>query len=169
MTTVAAQSDASIDVERSQPLHQMPLLAHLIRFREPSGDFIVDPVLVREAKGVKMISRRKRFDPAEAWAFQTTRQDDVTVDPALPDRKGRKTHSDLESDPRLLGQDGDRAVCLREGEQFVEDRPDVRRFAFEMRRERIGAMTGMRLISIRELAAAFWAAPQGSFPITHWR
>ena len=147
----------------------MALLADLIRFDEPGGDFIVDFVHVLEAEGVKMISRRKGFDPPEARILQTTRQDDVTVDPVLPDRKGRKTHSDLESDPRLLRQNSDRAVCFREGEQFVEDRANLCWFAFKMRGERIGPMTGVRLISIRELAAAFWAAPQWSLQIAHLR
>lgn len=97
-------------------VYQMPLLAHLIRLRQPGPDFVVDFVHVFETEGVKMIARRKGFDPAEAWIREATRQDDVAVDPVLPDRKGRETHSDLESDPGLLGQNGDRAVFLREGE-----------------------------------------------------
>jgi hypothetical protein len=138
----------------------MALLAHLIGFGDPGGDFIVDLVLVREAEGVQMITRRKRFDSAKTRIRQASRQDDVAVDPVFPDREGCETHSDLESDPRLFRQNGDRAVCLCEGEQFVEDRANFFRFAFEMRREGIGPMTGVRLISIRELAAAFRAAPQ---------
>ncbi|MEY2550779.1 MAG: hypothetical protein QOG12_923 [Verrucomicrobiota bacterium] len=50
----------------------MALLADAIRFGEPSGGFSVYLVDVIEAEGVKMISRRKSFDPAEARMFEAT-------------------------------------------------------------------------------------------------
>ena len=80
----------------------MALLADAIRFRKPSGDFVIDLVGVREAKGMKMIPRRKSFDPAEAWILQAPRQDNVTVHPVLSNHERRKTHPDLKRDPRLL-------------------------------------------------------------------
>lgn len=141
-------------------VYQVPLRAHLIRLREPGPDFVVNFVQAFEAKRVEMIARRKGFDPAEAWTREATRQNNMAVDPVLPNREGGETHTNLESDPGLLGQHDDRAVFLREGEQFVEDRPDVRRFAFEMRRERIGLIARMRLVPVRELPAAFGATPQ---------
>ena len=50
----------------------MALLAHAVRFGEPSGHFGVDLVDISEPKGVEMISRRKSFDPAEARVFEAT-------------------------------------------------------------------------------------------------
>ena len=92
----------------------MPLLADAVSFLEPGGDFIVDLVRVREAEGVQMIPRRKRFDAAETRVFQATRKDHMAVHPVLSNDESRKTHPNLERDPGFLGQNGDGAVLLRD-------------------------------------------------------
>ena len=64
---------------------EMALLADQVGFGEPGGDFVIDFVHAFETKGVQMISRRESFDAAKARVLQPTRQDDVAVDPILPD------------------------------------------------------------------------------------
>ena len=106
----------------------MLLLAHSIRFGEPARDFVVDLVDALKAKGVEMILRRESFDAAEARIFQAPRQNNVAVHPVLANDERGKAHSDLEGDPRLLEQDGDRSVRLRDFQQLVEDDADIFRF-----------------------------------------
>ncbi len=91
---------------------QMALLAHSVGFGEPGSNFVVHFVHIFETKGVQMISRRESFDPAKARVLQPSRQDDVSVDPILPDDEGSETHPDLESDPCLFRKDDDRSIPL---------------------------------------------------------
>ena len=111
---------------------KMALLAHSVSFGEPGGDFVINLIDALETEGVQMISRRESFDPAEARVLQTSRQDDVAVDPILPDDERSETHADLKSDPRLFREDDDGAVLLGDGQQFVEDRAHDRGLAGEM-------------------------------------
>ena len=138
---------------------QMSLLADAIGLGEPSGDFIIDLIHVREPKRVKMISRRKSLNAPETRIFEATRQDDVAVHPTSPNDKSRETHANLKGDPRLLGQDGNRAILLRDRYQLVEDGADGGRLAAEMRGQRVTAAR-MRLIPIGELPPANGTPPQ---------
>ena len=92
----------------------MALLPDSIRFREPGGDFSVDLIDAFEPEGVEMIPRRKSFDAAKARILQAPRENNVAVHPVLANDERGKAHPDLESDPRLLGQDGDRSILLRD-------------------------------------------------------
>jgi hypothetical protein len=138
----------------------MALLADPIRFGEPISDFVIDLVYALETKGVQMISRRESFDPAEARTLQTSRQDDVAVDPIPANDERCETHADLESDPRLFREDDDRSTPLCDRQQFVEDRADALRLSCEMRCERGAAPARVGLIPIRKLPTTLWAAPQ---------
>jgi hypothetical protein len=149
----------------SARLKQMTLFAHSIRFGEPRGDFIIDFVDVLETKRVKVISRRESFDPAKAWALETTREDDMTVDPVSANDERGETHADVKRDPGFLRQNGDRSVFLRDGQQLVEDRADGFRLTGEMRGEGVSP-AGVRLIAIRERAPATRTAPERRFGTT---
>jgi hypothetical protein len=140
---------------------KMPLITHLIRFGEPGRDFGIYVIDALETEGVEMISRRKSFDAREALIFQAARQDDVAVDPVLPDHERGKAHPHLKRDPRFLGQDFDGAVLFGNASQFIENRADVRRLPFEMRSERVTAAS-VRLVPIRELPAAIGTTPHCS-------
>ena len=131
----------------------MTLLADAIRFREPARDFVVDLVDALKAKGVEMILRRESFDAAEARIFQAPRQNNVAVHPVLANDERGKAHPDLESNPRLLRQDGDRTALLRDFQQLVEDDADIFRFTGKVRRECMPP-TGMGLIAIGEETTA---------------
>lgn len=137
----------------------MALFAHPVCLGEPGGNLVIDFLNALETKRVQMISRRESFDPAKARMFEATRQDHMTVHPIFPNDESRETHPDLEGDPRLFGQNRDRAIPPSEREQFIEDCSHVLRFAGEMGSKRISP-AGMRLVSIGELPSAIWAAPQ---------
>jgi|GEM_PF-3820616 len=131
--------------------HEMALLAYLVGLREPGGDFVIDLLDALETKGVQMISRRESFDAAEARVLQASRQDDVAVNPILPDDESCETHANLKGDSHFLWKDDDRSTPLRDRQHFVEDRAQALRLSGEMRRERGAASTGVRLIPIRKL------------------
>jgi hypothetical protein len=80
----------------------MPLLTDPIRFREPRRHFVIDLVDARKSKRVKMIPRRKSFDPAKARMFEAARQNHVAIHPVPANHKRCKTHSDLKGDSRFL-------------------------------------------------------------------
>jgi hypothetical protein len=107
-----------------------------------------------------MIPWREGFDATKARALEASRQDDVPVDPILPYDKCGETHADLESDPRLFGEDDDRPAPLCDRQQFVEDRAHALRLSCEMGRQGVAATARVGLISIRKPAPALWAAPQ---------
>ena len=91
---------------------EMALLANSVGFSEPGGDFVIDLVHALEAKRVQMISRGESFDAAKARVLQASRQDDVAVDPILPDDECGETHPHLESDPRFLRKDDHRSTLF---------------------------------------------------------
>ena len=80
----------------------MALLADQIRFRKPTGNFVVDVIHVLETKGVQMISQRKSFDPAKARMLETPGENDVTVHPVLPNHESGEAHPNLECDSGFL-------------------------------------------------------------------
>ncbi len=90
----------------------MALFADSVRFREPTGDLIVDLFDVFEPEGVEMISRRESFDSAKARVLETARQNYMAVHPVPPNHERRKTHPNLKGDASLLWQDDDRTVLL---------------------------------------------------------
>jgi hypothetical protein len=137
----------------------MALLAHSIRFDEPGSDFAIDLIHALEPKCMEMISRRKSLDSPETRVFQAARQDDMAIHPFLANHKRRKTHADLKCDPRLFGQDDDRAVLPGYRKQLVEDDADGGRFTAEMGSERVTAAR-VRLIPVRECPAAALASPK---------
>jgi hypothetical protein len=111
---------------------EMALLANSVGFSEPGGDFVIDLVHALKTKGVQMISRGESLDAAEARVLQASRQDDVAVDPILPDDECGETHANLESDPRFFREDDHRSISLCDRQQFVEDRAHDRGLAGEM-------------------------------------
>jgi hypothetical protein len=125
------------------PRSQMALFAYSVGFGEPGRDFVIDFANALEAKGVQMISRGESFDAAEARVLQPTRQDDVAVDPILPDDERSETHPDLERDPGFFGEDDHRSTPLCDRQQFVEDRADALRLSCKMRCERVAASARM--------------------------
>ena len=114
---------------------EMALLADQVGFSKPRGDFVIDLVHALEAKGVQMISRGESFDAAKAGVLQASRQNDVAVDPILPDDERSETHADLESDSCLFGEDDQRSIPLGDRQQFVEDGAHALRLFREMGRE----------------------------------
>jgi len=91
---------------------EMALLSYSVGFGEPGGDFVIDVVHVLEAKGVEMISRGESLDAAKARVLQPPCQDDVAVDPILPDDERSETHANLKGDSRFLRQDDERPPLL---------------------------------------------------------
>ena len=106
-----------------------------------------------------MIPRRDRLHPAKSRMLQPAREDEVTVEPLCARRHLRERHPHLESDPRLFGQNAHRTDRPDRRYDRVEERADFRPFALEMLFE-VRPAAGMRLIAIRELAAALLAAPE---------
>jgi hypothetical protein len=100
---------------------EMTLLADQVGFSKPRGDFVINFVHALEAKGVQMISRGESFDAAKAGVLQASRQDDVAVDPILPDDERSETHADLKGDPRFFREDDHRSIPLCDRQQIVED------------------------------------------------
>ena len=94
----------------------MALLADLISLGEPPRDFVVNFFHARKTKRVEMVAGRKRFDPAKARIFETSRQDHMAVHPFLANDDRGETHPNLKRDPRFLGQNDDRAVLFRQGQ-----------------------------------------------------
>ena len=139
----------------------MPLFAHSIRFGKPSSDFAVHLIDALEPEGMQMISRRERFDAAEAGIFAATREHDMPVDPVSSNDEGGKTHSDLKRDSRFFGEHLDGSVALGDAAQFIEDRADGRRFPGEMGRKRV-ATARMGLIPVCKLSGAVRATPHRS-------
>jgi hypothetical protein len=141
----------------------MALLADLIGFAKPDGDFVVDLVHALEPECVEMISRRKGFDAAKAGILEPTRQDDMAVHPVSSNDEGGKAHPNLKRDPGFLRQNGYRPVPPGDCEQFVENGADRFRFAFEMRSEGV-IPASVGLIAIGESAAALRTTPEGRAP-----
>jgi hypothetical protein len=110
----------------------MPLLADLVGFREPGGDFVIDLIHGFEPKRVEMISRRESLNPPETRMLETTRQDDVAVHPVSANDERRETHAHVKGDARLFGQNSDRPILAGNREQFVKDSAHAGRFAAEM-------------------------------------
>jgi hypothetical protein len=140
---------------------KMALLANSVRFRQPHGNFGVDLVDILETKGVQMIPGRKSFDAAKALIFQSTRQYDVTVDPALSNDESGEAHTHLKCDSRFLGKHCDGSVRLGEAAQLVEDGSDLSALSLEMGSECVSA-AGVRLIPVGKLPATIRTTPHGS-------
>jgi hypothetical protein len=144
----------------------MPLFAHSICLRKPRGHFVVDFVDAGETKRVKTISRRESFYATKSRILETAREDDMAVHPVPANHECGETHPDMKRDPRFLREDGERSVFVRESAQLFEDRADRFRFTGKVRRERVSP-AGMRLIPIRERAAALRTTPERRFGFTH--
>ena len=80
----------------------MPLFADSIGLRQPRGDFCINVIDVLEAKGVQMVSRRKRFNAPKARMLEATRDADVAVHP-IPSNE-RRQNSRLERNACLFLQ-----------------------------------------------------------------
>lgn len=104
----------------------MALLANLIGFGQPRGNFGADVIDALETKGVQMISGRKSFDAAKAFVFQATRQHDVPVDPVTSNDERGQAHAHLKCDSRFLRKHRDWSIALGDAAQLVENRADVR-------------------------------------------
>lgn len=92
--------------------------------------------------------------------IQPAREHDVSIEPRAARRHLRKGHANVEGDAGLFGKDLDRADVLDRGDDGVKERTDLRRLSREVMRE-IVAPACVRLIAVRELAAASLATPQG--------
>src|SRR5436189_5221695 len=139
----------------------MALLTNLIRVLHPRGDFRIHLIDALEPEGMKMISRRERFDAPEAAIFNPTREHDMAVDPVSSNNERGKTHPHLKRNPCFFREHGDGPVFSGDAQELVENSANGRRLSFEMGRKRIAA-TRMGLIPVCKPAAAFQTTPHGS-------
>ena len=71
---------------------------------DPGRHLVVHVLGSSQTKGVHDVPRRERLYIAKALAAQAFRQDDMPVQPALPQRDRGKAHARLERDPSSLGK-----------------------------------------------------------------
>src|SRR5262249_37988316 len=91
--------------------------------------------------------------------LEPAREHDVTVEPGLPRCDLRERHPHLERDPGLLGQHAHRPDRADGRNDLAVDRPDRLRLAAEVVRERVPGPARVRLIAVREPAAARRTTP----------
>lgn len=144
----------------------MLLIPDPVRLGDPRPKFVIDLIGRRQAKRVQMISRRKRLDAAESRMLETSREDEVAIDPLAARGQLRERHANLEGDPRLLRQHAHRTHAFNGCDERIEQRANRRILAGEVMLE-IVAAAGVRLIAVREIAAALLTAPERSLHSRH--
>jgi hypothetical protein len=107
-----------------------------------------------------MVARREGLNAAEARARAAPREHRVSIEPCTARRYLREGHASLECNARLLGKYPDGSDVADRSDDGIKERADLGRFAREVMREVVAA-TRVRLIAVRELAAAPITAPQG--------
>ena len=111
---------------------------------------------------MEVIPRRKRLYATKAGALEAPRQDDVAIQPFSTRGHLREGHSDVERDACLFGKDLDWADLANRGNHRVEQSANPRWLSGKVMLQ-VMTPTGVRLIAIRELAAASLASPQRPF------
>jgi hypothetical protein len=110
----------------------MALLADGVGLAHPGRELRVDFRQGRDPERVQVIPRRERLDQPEPGVLEAPGQDNVPVDPAAARRHLREGHADLERDPRLLGDDPNRADRGDGLDNAIEQRTDCGRLSSEM-------------------------------------
>lgn len=106
-----------------------------------------------------MVARRERLDASKARALTSPREHDVSIEPRPPWRQLGKGHPYVERNAALFGQDFDWADVTDGVDDGIKERADFGRLPRKVVLE-IVAPARMRLIAVRELAAAALAAPE---------
>jgi hypothetical protein len=138
---------------------EVPLLTNGICLGEPGTQGVIDVIDRGQPEGVQVISRRERLDGTESRVLQPTREHDMAVEPPPPGRQLGERHANLKCDSRLLRQDRHRANRLRHHKHRLEQVAHAGRLVREVMLEVVSA-AGVRLVAIREVAAALAAFPQ---------
>ena len=141
------------------PLCEVLLLSHRLGLREPAPEFRVNVFRRLESERVQVVPRGERLDAAKSGTLAAAREDDVAVEPPAPGRHLSERHANVERDARLLRKNLHRTNRADRGYHRVEERTNLRRLSFEVVRE-VVAPARVRLIAVREFAAASLAAPQ---------
>ena len=137
----------------------MKLLPHQIRFRHPRSKIIIDVTRLRDPKCVQVVARRERSHLAEARMVQSSGKNDVSVEPVPARSDLRERHAHLKRDACFFRKDSDPAVRSDDGDDFLEERADDRRFAAEVMRQR-ESPARVRLIAVRKPSSTLAAAPE---------
>jgi len=90
----------------------MLLLANAVGLAEPSEHFVVQLSEGSKTEGVDVIPRGNRFDLREMSTLEAAGEDHVSDETIAPQAYGRKAHSDLKRNTRLLRYDAYRTATL---------------------------------------------------------
>ena len=137
----------------------MLLLSHRIRLREPGPELRVNVLRLLDPECMQVISRGERLNAPKSGTLAAAREDDVAVEPPATRRHLSKGHANVERDARLLRKNLDRPEVANCGHHRVEKRANFCWLALEVVCE-IVAPARVRLIAVREFAAASLAAPE---------
>jgi hypothetical protein len=108
---------------------------------------------------VNVITWRDGLHVAETRVLQAARKHNVAVEPVRPRCDLREGHSHLESNPSLLRKDAHRPDCANCRNDLFEKRPNFWPLAAEVMVETVSP-AGVRLVSVREIPAAFLTLPK---------
>jgi hypothetical protein len=135
------------------------LLPDGVRLRQPLSKLCVDVLGLLESEHVHMIPRRKGLDAAKSGTLAAPREHEVSIEPRAPRGHLRERHADVKRDAGLLGQYLYRSDGVNGIHDCVEELADRRWLSREVMVEVVAAAR-VRLVAVRELAAALLAAPQ---------
>jgi hypothetical protein len=139
-------------------LLEVTLLPYGVCFGQPCLELRVHISGRRKSKGVNMVTRRDALHFAEARVLQPPRKHNVAIEPIRSRRDLCERHSHLESNTSLLWKDAHRSESADGSNDLIEKCPNFRTFAAEVMLESVPP-AGVRLISVREVAAAFLTLP----------
>ena len=105
-----------------------------------------------------MVARRDGVHLAEARVLQPSRKHNVAVEPIRSRRDLREGHAHLESNPGLLWKDAHGSESANCSNDLLKKCPNFRPLAAEVMLESVSP-AGVRLVPIREIAAAFLTLP----------
>ncbi len=110
----------------------MPLFAHMIGLGEPAAKLGIDFIGCGQPENRHMIPGRDCLNPAKTRMLESACQHEVIIQPICARCHLGKRHAHLESDPRLLRKNTDRAERSQRRRYLVEERFDFRPLALEM-------------------------------------
>ena len=105
-----------------------------------------------------MVTRRDGLNAAEAGVLGPSCQHNMAVQPIRSRCDLREGHAYLESNPGLLWKDPHRSESANCGNDLIEKRSDFRALPAEVMPQAVSP-AGVRLVPIREIAAAFLTLP----------
>jgi hypothetical protein len=139
-------------------LLDVTLLTDSVCFGQPFLELGVYISRCRKPKVVNMVAPRDGLHIAEARVRQPPRKHDMAVEPIRTRRDLRERHPHLESNTRLLWKDAHRSKSADGSNDLIEKRSNFRPLAAEVMLETV-PRAGVRLVSVREIAAAFLTLP----------